>query len=308
MDRIFRPGFQAVAIKEQDIDAIIAMKDPKAALVYLCVVRFENSTNESIAKATGLDIFSVQKAVAALCAAGLLSAETVDSGESGGEDIAASMEDRVFAAMAQEIEKLFGYAFSGEDLAALMRIYKVKGLPAEVILQLAQFYKADTRRRHGPGRRLRMSTMEKLAAFWEERGIDTLEKAEEYIKRQESYQTAEGDIKRILQIYGRELVASEKQYVSSWLDMGFSPDAIKLAYDRTIERIHEMNFRYMDKIIINWHEKGLHTPGEIEKGDGVKGGGRRSRGKTEQGKKESGVPPEGEMERLLSMLEHMGGE
>ena len=40
MGRIFRPGFQAVAIKEQDIDAIISMKDPKAAMVYLCAVRF----------------------------------------------------------------------------------------------------------------------------------------------------------------------------------------------------------------------------------------------------------------------------
>ena len=304
MGRIFRPGFQAVAIKEQDIDAIISMKDPKAAMVYLCAVRFGDISDEGIAGATGLDLFSVQKAVAALCSAGLLGTEETECPSGGGEELAASMEDRVFAAMAQETEKLFGYAFSGEDLAALLRIYRTKKLPAEVILQLAQFYKADTRRKHGPGRRLRMSVMEKMAAVWEENGIDTLEKAEDYIRRQESYQTAEGDIKRILQIYGRELVASEKQYVESWLSMGFSPEAIKLAYDRTIERIHEMNFRYMDKIIINWHEKGLHTLPEIEAGDTVKGTARRVR-KAEPEKKTK-APSAEEASRLLKLIERMG--
>lgn len=305
MDRIFRPGFQAVAIKEQDMDTLIAMKDPKAALVYLCAVRFGDISAEGIAGAAGLDLFSVQKAVAALCAAGLLRTEETEKAENRGEDIAASMEDRVFSSMAQEIEKLFGYAFSGEDLASLLRIYQRKKLPPEVILQLSQFYKADTRRKHGPGRRLKMSVMEKMAANWEDGGIDTLEKAEEYIRRQESYQTAEGDIKRILQIYGRELVASEKQYVESWLNMGFPPEAVKLAYDRTIERIHEMNFRYMDKIIINWHEKGLHTPEEIEEGDTGRASRTRRVKKTEAENKAK-APSAEETNRLLKLIERMG--
>ena len=305
MERIFRPGFQAVAIKEQDADTLIGMKDPKAALVYLCAVRYGEIPSEEIARITGLDLFSVQKAVAGLCDAGLLRVENTGKEEVSVSDVTAAMEDGIFSAMVQETEKQFGYAFSPEDLTGLMKIYKSGKMPPEVILQMVQMYKSDMRRKYGPGRRLKVSGLEKMAAVWAEKGVDTLEKAESFIKRQDNYRTAEGEIKRILQVFGREFVASEKKYVESWLEMGFEPEVIKLAYDRTIERIHEMNYRYMDKILINWHEKGLHTAGEIYAGDSKKPSGKK-KGADKSASESSKGPTAGETQRLLKLIENMG--
>ena len=40
-----------------------------------------------------------------------------------------------------------------------------------------------------------------------------------------------------------------------------------MAYDRTVLGTGKLAWRYMDKIVSSWHEKGLHSLGEIESGD-----------------------------------------
>ena len=63
------------------------------------------------------------------------------------------------------------------------------------------------------------------------------------------------------------LTPSEQRFISSWLDMGFSLDAIELAYDRTVTNTGALKWGYMNKILQTWHEKKLHTPAEIEAND-----------------------------------------
>ena len=62
----------------------------------------------------------------------------------------------------------------------------------------------------------------------------TLEQAETYIRRREERRSAMEQIKRALQIRDRELSPTERQYVDSWIEKGFTPDAVEIAYDRTI--------------------------------------------------------------------------
>ena len=74
-------------------------------------------------------------------------------------------------------------------------------------------------------------------------------------------------MKEELNIRGRELSKTEQTYVTRWLDQGFTPEALAIAYDRTVVKLGRLHWSYMDKIIQSWHLRKLHTPEEIEAGD-----------------------------------------
>ena len=44
-------------------------------------------------------------------------------------------------------------------------------------------------------------------------------------------------------------------------------DAIKIAYDRTCLNTGNMNWAYMNRILVRWHEAGLMTAQQIQSGD-----------------------------------------
>jgi DnaD/phage-associated family protein len=65
----------------------------------------------------------------------------------------------------------------------------------------------------------------------------------------------------------RRAVETEERYIRSWIDMGFTVDAVALAYDKTVIYKKELNWRYLNGILRRWHEKGWHTAEEINRGD-----------------------------------------
>ena len=81
---------------------------------------------------------------------------------------------------------------------------------------------------------------------------------------------------QVLQIQDRAPSRTERGYITSWLDMGFGCDAIAEAYDRTVVATGARKWAYLNRILMSWHEKGLHTPEEIETGDPRAAGKRRA--------------------------------
>ena len=49
--------------------------------------------------------------------------------------------------------------------------------------------------------------------------------------------------------------------------MGFPPETVEIAYDKTIYKCHELKWPYCNGILKRWHEAGLHTPEEVAAGD-----------------------------------------
>lgn len=80
--------------------------------------------------------------------------------------------------------------------------------------------------------------------------------------------------------------------------MGFSDGALAEAYDRTVVSTGALKWPYMNKILVNWHQKGLHTPEEIAQGD-PRGGARRSAAA------QSGGAPRNDLARAEQMLREM---
>jgi DNA replication protein DnaD len=49
--------------------------------------------------------------------------------------------------------------------------------------------------------------------------------------------------------------------------MSIDIDLISIAYDKTVDATGKLSFAYLNKILIEWHSKGLKTKAEIDKLD-----------------------------------------
>jgi len=128
-------------------------------------------------------------------------------------------------------------------------------------------YCRERSRRKGSVRNPSLRTIEKEAYAWAERGIDTLEDAAAFIQARNVQNTRMEKLKRQLQIYGRNLTAGEERYAESWLEMGFDQEVIAMAYERTCLNTGGLSWAYMNKILLRWHEAGLHTAEDVKRGD-----------------------------------------
>lgn len=178
--------------------------------------------------------------------------------------------DFSFQSLYGEIQRLLGRTLNTEELKIILGFVRYLGLPSDVICVLVCYCK-DRARRRGSLRNPSLRTIEKEAYAWAEHGIDTMEEAAAFIQAQNVKNTRLQKLMSILQIRGRELTAAEERYASAWLDMGFADDAISAAYERTCLNTGGLNWPYMNKILLRWHEAGLHTAEQVRTGDSKKG-------------------------------------
>ena len=118
-----------------------------------------------------------------------------------------------------------------------------------------------------PGRRPGMKQIEKEGYAWARMGIDTQSAADAYLRAYARRQGALPQYMRALQLGDRHPAPSEEKYLLSWQEMGFPPEAVALAYDKTMLKCHELKWAYCNGILKRWHEAGLHTAEEIQAGD-----------------------------------------
>lgn len=177
--------------------------------------------------------------------------------------------DSSFKLLQGEVSRRLGRVLTTEELKILLSVRDYLKLPPEVVsmalthcLQKLEYYNAS----HGTDRTLSLRSLEKECYEWANHGITTMDAASAYISRELQRLAPESQVKKILGI-DRALVDAERQYIKAWLDMGFPTDAIRLAYEKTIENTGKLAWRYLNKILLNWHGKNLHTLSEIQGGE-----------------------------------------
>ena len=264
-------------------DRLIAAHDGDVALLYIYIQRRGGCDMERAANELCRTMQEISSAYEKLQRMGLVGGMVCPAESRGSaplpppeelpeydpRDIARrSGEDERFSAVVREAQQVMGHTLSGTDLTKLFGIYDYLALPAEVIMVLLHHCAEENRSRYGEGRRLSMRTVEKQAYVWADNEILTLEQAEEYILRRKARSEQISRAKEALCIRGRELSTTEHKYVSSWLDMGFTADALAIAYDKTVTRTGALRWSYMNKILLNWNEQKLYTPEDIDARDG----------------------------------------
>lgn len=207
-------------------------------------------------------------------------------------------EERGFQTVINEAQKRLGHMLSGTELKTLFGIYDHLGLPPEVILLLINHCTERHAKRYGEGRRPTMRYIEREAYAWVNRELMTLELAEDYIRRQAVREEGTERVRTALGLRGRALSATERRYIEGWLDLGFSPEAIELAYDRTVTNTGALKWKYMDSILQSWNTKGLLRPEDILRGDRKPATG----GKAGAAAERPAASEQARMERMLEQL------
>ncbi len=203
-----------------------------------------------------------------------------------------------FRYVVEDVQRRLGRVLSSSDLSILFGMYDWRGMSPGVISLLVAHSLDEIERRHPDGHPPTLKQIDRTAALWQELHIDTEEKAEAYICEKERDRTAIADYVRVLGLSGRRPSATETRHMTQWAEWGFPASAVALAYDRTALQTGSLNWNYMNKILSSWHEKGLRTPEEVERGDAPPARGRRMSGAPARGPRRA----QGAVDRLEQYL------
>lgn len=184
-----------------------------------------------------------------------------------------------FSHLLGEAQRRLGKVLSTEELKILLSLYDYLGLPAEVISVLISYCIQRTRAK-GSTRMPSMRTIEREAYRWADLGIDTMEEAAAHMQVELERQSQVNTLRRVLQLTDRRLAPGEEKLLRQWVDWGFGPEVVALAYDKTCLNTGSFSWKYIHSILHSWHSQGLHTVAEIQAGD--KAPGSRSGGQTQQ--------------------------
>ena len=199
------------------------------------------------------------------------------------QDLAQLLEDdRSFRMLIPQVEEKLGRRLKTADLQVLAGLYDDLGMPADVIYLLVNHCIARSEERYGPGRRPTLRQIEKEGYYWARQGLFDQDSAARYLKTWREKQQGQAAYMQVLGLGRRRPVASEEKYISDWMDKGFPPETVALAYDKTVFYKKQLEWRYLNGILRRWHENGWHTPQQVEKGEERKSAPAQSGGQSGQ--------------------------
>lgn len=165
-------------------------------------------------------------------------------------------EDHRFHAVCDAAESILSRPLTDALLRTLFTVYDHIGLPAEVIIELLAYLARGNRA-------LRGRDIEREACIWADKGILTTDDAQRYLAEAEAERPLREALCSALGIVGRTPTAAERSLIALCLEKGFAPDAVTLAITRMKRSIGAFSASYLRKMLLSWHEKGVHTVSEI---------------------------------------------
>ena len=143
-------------------------------------------------------------------------------------------------------------------------------LPADVVYLLVCHCAERTTRRLGEGRKPTLRQIEKEGYHWVSLGLTDQKSAARYLRDYQRKLSGTAAYMRVLNLGDRAPVDAELKYLMEWMDWGFPPETVAMAYERTILRKQTLEWRYLNGILRRWHEQGLRTPEQVESGESKK--------------------------------------
>ncbi len=262
----------SVTLTAQAVRRLLDRGDGDASLLYLALLRHQGTTPpRALAGELRWDRGRIESAEAVLRDLGLLAPPERAALEPADEhpayqaaDIARRLEGSgEFRQLISEVERRLGKKLSTPDVGILLELYDYLGLPADVIYLLVCHCAQRIQDRYGPGRRPGMKQIQKEGYAWARAGIDSQAEAASYLSRYAQRQEALPRYMQALRLGERPPVSSEEKYLAAWQEMGFPPETVALAYDRTVFHCHELKWPYLNGILKRWHQAGLHSPAEV---------------------------------------------
>lgn len=268
----------SVTLPRADVRALLRCGDGNAALLYLYLANGGAGEDTTICRTLHWDRAALEGAEERLQTVGLLGARTETTPaleapertcpEYSRRDIAAVLErNHDFASLRKAVGEKLNKLLTEKDDGILLGLYDFLGLPSDVIYLLVCHCVQRTERRYGEHRRPTVRQIEKEGYRWARLGLMTQELAAEYLKDYARKQQLMPAMMAALHLGDRAPVSRETEFLERWIDWGFPPETVELAYEKTVFKCGKLEWKYCNGILRDWDKKGLHTPEEIAAGD-----------------------------------------
>ena len=277
---ILREDQPNIVLPAQQADRLIGRGDGDAALLYLCLLRADRGvTAQELQRRLKWSQLRLHAAETALQELGLIDRPPEQKPPEPAQERPVYTADDLtdlltgdagFRMLVPQTEEKLGKRLKTADLQILAGLYDDLGLPADVIYLLVCHCVARSEERYGPGRRPTLRQIEKEGYHWAQRGLFDQESASQYLRDWNVRRSAMSRYMRVLGLGDRRPVESEERYIADWMDKGFPPETVALAYDKTVFYKKELNWRYLNGILRRWHENGWHTEEEVRQSDSRK--------------------------------------
>jgi len=167
--------------------------------------------------------------------------------------------DEELKILVSEAQTALGKVLSNSDIATLLMLKDTCGLPLDVIIMLIQYCISIDKGN--------MRAIEKIGIGWADEGIDTLEAADDKIRRVKQMNknflivSSAFGLKNAGSPTKKQLEYSEK-WVAEWK---FSNEMLREAYERCVDSKGVMKFSYIDGILKRWNSNGIKNKIELER-------------------------------------------
>lgn len=182
-----------------------------------------------------------------------------DSPDYSSNDIVDMIEtDRTAALMIDNCERAFGRIFRTTEISKILALKNYLGVSSEYIIELADYCAANAKKS--------IRYLETTAISLYDKGVRDEESIRRFVKESQRFFELEGRIRAMFGInMTRELTKKERSAITSWIGIyGYGLDEISLAYEITVDTIHEPSLNYANAILEKWYAMGLLTAEDIE--------------------------------------------
>lgn len=173
------------------------------------------------------------------------------------EAVRRGAQDPEIGILLQDIQIKLSRTLSSQEMITLVWIHDTLGLPTPVILMLAEQQSLEG---HSG-----LRWLEKTAVDWASQEINTVEKAEETLRKAALSKKCWHTVRTAFGVEDRKPSKKELEYSRVWVqDWGFGRSMLLLAYDDCIDHTGKLSFPYLNKVLQSWHESSIHTPKQLE--------------------------------------------
>jgi len=171
------------------------------------------------------------------------------------ERIITARSNRHIRDMFDYFRKLFGRELSPNELFAFLDWMDDYNFTPEVMKLLVEDCISRDKKD--------MPYLKQVAKNWFDAGIDSVEKAEQYNLRHKEKWQKYSKVLNFLRI-GRQPTSAEEELLQKWFyTLGYSEEIVLKACELTSKTL-KPSFNYIDKILCEWHNKGLSSLQEID--------------------------------------------
>lgn len=156
-----------------------------------------------------------------------------------------------------EAQQMLGKTIGYDGQCTLLLLHDHYGLPTEVLFMMIDYCVSIGKSNY--------AYLEAVGRDWGTREIDTLEKAAEQITILKKSNAIWKEFAQNAGITNPRPTVKQTEYLRRWSsEWKFSINMILLAYEEMANHTPKLSMAYIDKILMNWHDKGYKKPADIE--------------------------------------------